>query len=58
MISESFADHIRSQINDDTAKKDSLDLDSAAHDDYGTSHLSVIAEDGSAVAVTSSINEQ
>ncbi|KAG1935378.1 glutathione hydrolase 1 proenzyme-like [Pimephales promelas] len=57
MISESFADHIRSQINDDTAKKESIDLDSAAHDDYGTSHLSVIAEDGSAVAVTSSINE-
>ncbi|XP_077053899.1 glutathione hydrolase 1 proenzyme-like [Siphateles boraxobius] len=50
MTSESFADHIRSQINDD--KQDRYP---GAH---GTSHLSIIAEDGSAVAVTSSINRR
>ncbi|KAK9981721.1 hypothetical protein ABG768_001245 [Culter alburnus] len=55
MTSEHFADDIRSMIKDDTTKKDRYDVKSVC-DSHGTSHVSVIAEDGSAVAVTSSIN--
>ncbi|XDV16848.1 hypothetical protein PO909_016373 [Leuciscus waleckii] len=54
MTSDSFADHIRSKINDDI-KQTSYDDENI---DRGTSHLSIIAEDGSAVAVTSSINNE
>ncbi|ROJ96900.1 Glutathione hydrolase 1 proenzyme [Anabarilius grahami] len=55
MTSESFADYIRSMIKDDTTKQDRYDVKTVC-EGHGTSHLSVIAEDGSAVAVTSSIN--
>ncbi|ROL51996.1 Glutathione hydrolase 1 proenzyme, partial [Anabarilius grahami] len=55
MTSERFADDIRKMIKDDTTKKDRYDVKSVC-DGHGTSHVSVIAEDGSAVAVTSSIN--
>ncbi|XP_056313956.1 glutathione hydrolase 1 proenzyme-like [Danio aesculapii] len=51
MISDSFADHIRSLIKDDHKQ-----ISYSVEKDNGTSHLSVLAEDGSAVAVTSSIN--
>lgn len=54
MTSDGFADHIRSQIKDDI-KQDRYEVKTVP-DDHGTSHLSIIAEDGSAVAVTSSIN--
>lgn len=59
MTSDSFADYIRSEIKDDT-EQDSYDEqeENIVPDDFGTSHLSIIAEDGSAVAVTSSINER
>ncbi|KAL1277072.1 hypothetical protein QQF64_023745 [Cirrhinus molitorella] len=55
MISVGFADNMRSTIKDDTTKQDRYDVKSVC-DGHGTTHLSVIAEDGSAVAVTSSIN--
>ncbi|RXN24325.1 gamma-glutamyltranspeptidase 1-like protein [Labeo rohita] len=68
MTSDSFADCIRSNIKDDI-KQEQYDVQCSNYpaddfkqyknfpdDEHGTSHLSVIAEDGSAVAVTSSIN--
>ncbi|XP_056310829.1 glutathione hydrolase 1 proenzyme-like [Danio aesculapii] len=64
MTSDSFADHIRSKIKDDikqTSYDDQEAVDEGGSheevDDQGTSHISVFAEDGSVVAVTSSIND-
>uniref|UniRef100_A0A672KWR0 Gamma-glutamyltransferase 5a n=1 Tax=Sinocyclocheilus grahami TaxID=75366 RepID=A0A672KWR0_SINGR len=59
MTSDSFADYIRSEIKDDTEQnRYDEQEENIVPDDFGTSHLSIIAEDGSAVAVTSSINER
>ncbi|XP_021333880.3 glutathione hydrolase 1 proenzyme-like [Danio rerio] len=58
MVSDSFADHIRSKIKDDlkqTSYDEQEDINTVP-EDHGTSHVSVLAKDGSAVAVTSSIN--
>ncbi|XP_058644253.1 glutathione hydrolase 1 proenzyme-like isoform X2 [Onychostoma macrolepis] len=58
ITSDSFADYIRSKIKDDIKQQRYDDqYEIYAADDHGTSHLSVLAEDGSAVAVTSSIND-
>nr|XP_055048133.1 glutathione hydrolase 1 proenzyme-like [Misgurnus anguillicaudatus] len=58
MISDKFADNIRRKIDDTTTKSESYyGHNSSSSYDYGTSHLSIIAEDGSAVAVTSTIND-
>ncbi|XP_059410878.1 glutathione hydrolase 1 proenzyme-like isoform X2 [Carassius carassius] len=59
MTSVSFADNIRSKIKDDFKQIsyfEQEDSDGVPAYDHGTYHLSVLAEDGSAVAVTSSIN--
>lgn len=54
-IQDSFADHIRSLISDRTHENDFYNLTSYL-DSMGTTHLSILAEDGSAVSVTSTIN--
>ncbi|XP_042573432.1 glutathione hydrolase 1 proenzyme-like isoform X3 [Cyprinus carpio] len=58
MTSESTANGIRSKIKDDIKQvKYDDNEENYPDDDRGTSHLSIIGEDGSAVAVTSSIND-
>uniref|UniRef100_A0A8C2Q8M7 Uncharacterized protein n=1 Tax=Cyprinus carpio TaxID=7962 RepID=A0A8C2Q8M7_CYPCA len=58
MTSESTANGIRSKIKDDIRQvKYDDNEENYPDDDRGTSHLSIIGEDGSAVAVTSSIND-
>uniref|UniRef100_A0A672LGW0 Uncharacterized protein n=1 Tax=Sinocyclocheilus grahami TaxID=75366 RepID=A0A672LGW0_SINGR len=58
MTSERFANTIWRKIKDDIKQEryDEECYDNCQVDDSGTSHLSIIGEDGSAVAVTSSIN--
>ncbi|XP_071338344.1 gamma-glutamyltransferase 5a isoform X1 [Trachinotus anak] len=53
---DSFADHIRSLISSDTAHDPQYYNITPYLDSMGTTHVSVLAEDGSAVSVTSTIN--
>ncbi|KAK7933919.1 hypothetical protein WMY93_004815 [Mugilogobius chulae] len=54
-IQDSFADHIRSLITNRTHEPQHYNP-SSYQDSMGTTHMSVLAEDGSAVSVTSTIN--
>uniref|UniRef100_A0AAV2MRX9 Gamma-glutamyltransferase 5a n=1 Tax=Knipowitschia caucasica TaxID=637954 RepID=A0AAV2MRX9_KNICA len=54
-IQDSFSDHIRTLISDRTHGAEYYNMTSAL-DSMGTTHLSVLAEDGSAASVTSTIN--
>lgn len=53
---ESFANHIRSLIRNDKTHDPQYYNITPYVDSMGTSHVSVLAEDGSAVSVTSTIN--
>ncbi|XP_051923530.1 gamma-glutamyltransferase 5a isoform X1 [Hippocampus zosterae] len=53
---DSFADYIRSLINDKMSHSPQYYNMTPYPDSIGTTHVSVLAQDGSAVSVTSSIN--
>lgn len=55
-IQDSFADHIRSLISSETTHEAHYYNMTPYLDSFGTTHVSILAEDGSAVSVTSTIN--
>ena len=55
-MSSDFAARVRAKITQDGTHNDSYYNVTPSSDRYGTTHVSVLAEDGSAVSVTSTIN--
>ncbi|KAL3976168.1 mediator of RNA polymerase II transcription subunit 26 [Sarotherodon galilaeus] len=58
LTEDSFANHIRSLISSDKTHDPQYYGKNSYLDSIGTTHVSVLAEDGSAVSVTSSINDE
>uniref|UniRef100_A0A3Q2V6C4 Gamma-glutamyltransferase 5a n=1 Tax=Haplochromis burtoni TaxID=8153 RepID=A0A3Q2V6C4_HAPBU len=58
LTEDSFADNIRSLISSDKTHDRQYYGDTPCLDSIGTTHVSVLAEDGSAVSVTSTINDE
>uniref|UniRef100_A0A668RSX4 Gamma-glutamyltransferase 5a n=1 Tax=Oreochromis aureus TaxID=47969 RepID=A0A668RSX4_OREAU len=58
LTEDSFANHIRSLISSDKTHDPQYYGKNSYMDSIGTTHLSVLAEDGSAVSVTSTINDE
>lgn len=56
MTSDDFINYIRSRINDTHTQDVSYYGPSFEFSNHGTAHMSVVAPDGSAVALTSTIN--
>lgn len=56
MTDKKFTDRIRALIIDGLTHSDSYYNVTASDDRFGTTHVSVMAADGSAVSVTSTIN--
>ncbi|KAG7476737.1 hypothetical protein MATL_G00086000 [Megalops atlanticus] len=56
LIKDAFADHIRKMISSDATHEFSYYNVTPSPDHFGTTHVSVLAEDGTAVSVTSTIN--
>ncbi|XP_054274793.1 scoloptoxin SSD14-like [Macrosteles quadrilineatus] len=58
MMSEDYINSIRSQIKDDQTFEDAAHYGAVFYnpDDHGTAHISILAPDGDAVAVTSTVN--
>ena len=57
LMDPDFVDHIRAKISTDRTHNDSYYNIQPSSDSMGTTHVSVLAEDGSAVSVTSTINQ-
>ncbi|XP_041742937.1 glutathione hydrolase 5 proenzyme [Coregonus clupeaformis] len=57
MVDSDFADRIRLLISEDRTYNDSYYNITPSPDRFGTTHVSVLAEDESAVSVTSTINQ-
>lgn len=56
LVDMDFAERIRAMITEESTHNDSYYNVTPSTDRYGTTHVSVLAEDGSAVSVTSTIN--
>lgn len=56
MIQDKFADKVRAKISPDRTYDASYYNVTPYLDSHGTTHVSVLAEDGMAVSVTSTIN--
>lgn len=58
VLSENYGKRVWKKIKDSSTMENVEDYgaDSASPEEHGTSHISIIAPDGDAISVTSSIN--